>query len=255
VPADAALTDLLAPLRAVPARAGVLTDFDGTLAPTVDDPASAAPLEGVAGLLGELARRYRIVAVLSGRPVSFLAAQLPPTVVLSGLYGLEIQRDGRRDDHPAGEAWREVIDAVASAAEASGPEGMRVEPKGLSLTLHYRGRPDIAPAVLAWAEDESARSGLTVRAAKMSVELHPPIAADKGTAVRDLAGGLSAVCFLGDDVGDLPAFDELDALAESGVATVRIAVRSDEAPGELLARADLIVDGPAGAALVLEALL
>jgi trehalose 6-phosphate phosphatase len=132
---------------------------------------------------------------------------------------------------------------------------MRVESKGLSLTLHYRGRPDLEPAVRVWAEEQATRSGLVVRSAKMSFELHPPIAADKGTALRELTGGLQAVCFIGDDLGDLPAFDQLDVLQASGVSTVRAAVRSDESPAELLERADIVVDGPAGAAELLRALL
>ena len=81
----------------------------------------------------------------------------------------------------------------------------------------------------------------------MSIELHPPIRVDKGTAVITIADGLQAVCFLGDDVGDLPAFDALDQLAVSGIEVARIAVRSAEAPDELLDRADLVVDGPSGA--------
>ena len=92
----------------------------------------------------------------------------------------------------------------------------------------------------------------------MSVELHPPIEADKGTALAALARtvpGLGAACFLGDDRGDLTAFDALDRLAVEGVVGVRIAVNSQEAPEELLARADLVVDGPLGALGALRALL
>jgi trehalose 6-phosphate phosphatase len=234
-------------LRADPAHAGILTDFDGTLSPIVDQPEAARPLDGVPALLDDLAHRYAVVAVLSGRPVTFLQQWLPPSLLLSGLYGLEVTRDGVRHDHPSGGMWREVIDDVATVARASGPPDMRVESKGLSLTLHFREHPDAEPAVRAFAERQAARSGLLIRSARMSVELHPPIPADKGTAVRDLADGLTAVCFLGDDLGDIPAFAELQTLAAEGVATVRIAVRSDEAPDELLDAADLVVDGPEGA--------
>jgi trehalose 6-phosphate phosphatase len=80
----------------------------------------------------------------------------------------------------------------------------------------------------------------------MSVELHPPIAADKGTALEALTAGLSAVCYAGDDRGDLPAFDALDRLAAAGVHTLRVAVASPEAPPELVHRADLLVDDPGG---------
>ena len=52
--------------------------------------------------------------------------------------------------------------------------------------------------------------------------------------------------FVGDDRVDLPAFDALDELQEAGIATFKVAVSSEEAPKELIARADLVVDGPVG---------
>jgi trehalose 6-phosphate phosphatase len=249
------LSDAVNRIRAAAPHAGILTDFDGTLAPIVDRPEEARPLDGTPELLGQLAERYALVAVLSGRPVTFLQEWLPPSVLLSGLYGLEVVRGGLRQDHPSGGMWREVIDDVATVARASGPKDMRVESKGLSLTLHYRGHPDLEAEVRKLAERQAARSGLSVRTARMSYELHPPIDVDKGTALHDLADGLDAVCFLGDDRGDLPAFAELERLAADGVVTARIAVRSDEAPDELLERADLVVNGPEGARDVLRQLL
>ena len=247
--------DLLGPFLAAPDRAGILSDFDGTLSPIVEDPAAAAPLDGVPATLDALARRYRRVAVLSGRPVAFLEKLLPPTILLSGLYGLEVVDRGERRDHPQAGSWREVVDDVASLSEARGPAGMLVERKGLSLTLHFRSRPEAEPEVRAWAERQAARSGLVSRPARKSYELHPPIRADKGTAVRQLCAGLEAAIFLGDDVGDLPAFDALDELGAAGVGVVKVAVRSSEAPRVLLDRADLVVDGPEGAADLLHRLL
>ena len=252
---SAHVTKALDGIRSAAAHAGIFTDFDGTVAPIVELPEAARPLEGIPVLLGQLAERYALVAVLSGRPVTFLQEWLPPTVLLSGLYGLEVVRDGVRDDHPSGGMWREVVDDVATVCRATGPRGMRVESKGLSLTLHFRGHPELEAEVRAVAERQAARSGLSLRSARMSYELHPPIDADKGTALRDLAGGLEAVCFLGDDRGDLPAFTELERLAGEGVVTAGIAVRSDEAPAELLEAADVVVDGPEGARDLLQQLL
>jgi trehalose 6-phosphate phosphatase len=252
--ADASFDEARRRLGDDAAGTAVFTDFDGTLSAIVDDPASAVPLPGAVAALDALAGRVGRVGVLSGRPVDFLRSWLPPTLVLAGLYGLEVLVDGERRDHPSGGVWRQVVDDVAAQSAARGPDGMRVEAKGLSLTLHYRGRPDIEPAVRAWAGQQAARSGLEVRPARMSVELHPPIEVDKGTTLVDLAQGCSAVCFLGDDVGDLPAFDGLDRLAAAGVATLRVAVRSTEGSPDLLDRADLVVDGPPGALALIEAL-
>jgi trehalose 6-phosphate phosphatase len=247
--------DPLAPFAERPALAAVVLDFDGTLSPIVDVAAEARPVDGAVELLDRLAGRLGLVAVMSGRPVDFLRPLLPPSVALSGLYGLEVIRDGVRSDLPGAGAWREVVADVARISADRGPEGMVVEPKGLSLTLHYRSRPDVAPAVVAWAETQAARSGLVARPAKMSVELHPPIAVDKGTALEALTSGLAAVCYAGDDQGDLPAFDALDRLAAAGVHTLRVAVASSEAPPELVERADLLVDDPGGVVALLRRLV
>ena len=238
---------LLAPFIEHPETAGVLTDFDGTLSPIVDDPAAARPLDGAVEVLRRCAARFGRAAVISGRPVAFLAEHLDTSLHLSGLYGLERLDGGTLVEHPEAARWRAVVAAAADRAESDGPSGTGVERKGLSLTLHFRTRPDLEPAVVAFAEAEAARSSLVLRRAKASVELHPPVEADKGSAVLALAEGLDAVCFLGDDVGDLPAFDALDDLAARGVHTLRVAVRTEEAPAAMLERADLVVDGPEGA--------
>lgn len=204
-------------------------------------------------MLHRLARRYAVVGVISGRPVSYLVGHLGEALWLSGLYGLETLDHGRLIEAPQAEEWRPVVrEAVDRARRELGDV---VEPKGLSLTLHFRTAPERGPAVRAWAGEEATRTGLVVRSAKASVELHPPLKADKGTVIEAAAAGLGAVCFLGDDVGDLPAFDALDRLAAAGVHTVKVAVSTEEAPQEVLERADVVVDGPTGAMAVLERLV
>ncbi|MEO6628436.1 MAG: hypothetical protein ABIP03_07680, partial [Aquihabitans sp.] len=115
-------------------------------------------------------------------------------------------------------------------------------------------RPDLAGAVDALARELGTNSGLEVRAAKQSVELHPPVAADKGVVVRDLAADASAVLYVGDDVGDLPAFAALAGLRANGITTLAVAVGSAELPEELALAADLVVDGQRGVLELLEAL-
>jgi trehalose 6-phosphate phosphatase len=247
--------DALAPLRRDPAATALFLDFDGTLAPIVAAAADARPLPGTADTLVGLARRYAVVAIVSGRPVSFLRAHLPDEVEWHGLYGLEAVVGGVPVAQPSAEAWRGVVDRVAADAHATGPPGLDVEHKGLSLTLHYRRRPELAAAAAEWATEAARRSGLRLRPAKMSLELHPPVAVDKGTVVTARAAGMGAVAYVGDDEGDLPAFAALDALAAAGVATVKVAVRTPETAAALLAQADLEVDGPAGALALLQALL
>lgn len=249
------LASLVAALRTDPSRTAVLLDFDGTLAPIVDDPATAAPLPEARDLLRALADVYARVAVVSGRPVSYLQEHLPSGPALVGLYGLEWARGDAIEVHAAAAGWRRTVDDVAAAAVHELPTEVGVEHKGLSLTLHVRSHPELAGAVDVWAAAAAERSGLQVRRARMSAELHPPIAADKGTAVEALIAGCVAACFIGDDVGDLAAFDALDRFALAGGTAVRLVVESTETDPALLARADAVVAGPAAVIDVLSALV
>lgn len=238
-----------------PGRTALFFDFDGTLAPIVADPTSARAVDGAVELLERLNQRFGRIAVVSGRPRAFLVEHVGPTVDLSGVYGLETRIGGVDHDHRDAERWRDVIAGVAavgaSSDESGLPAGVRVESKGLSLTLHYREAPETEGEVVAWAEQVSRSTGLEVRSAKRSVELHPPISVDKGTSVLELSGGCTTVAYLGDDIGDLPAFAALDVLAERGVTTCKVAVASEDLPPEIAAEADLVLDGPQA---VLEAL-
>ncbi|MHB1912227.1 MAG: trehalose-phosphatase, partial [Acidimicrobiales bacterium] len=98
----------------------------------------------------------------------------------------------------------------------------------------------------------AAELGLVAHPARMSVELRPPLAVDKGTVVAGLADGFATVAYLGDDIGDLPAFRALDDLAASGMRTAKVGVTGPEAPPVLLAAADVVLDGPEAALGLLE---
>lgn len=241
---------VLDPLTRDPGAALVLFDFDGTLSAVVDDPLLAEPRPGVVERLDRLTRSYRRVGVVSGRPVAFLARFVPHTVHLSGLYGMEevdghgVAVVGERFLHFAGPVRAAVVDAIG--AEATDPDlgGLEVEDKGLSLTLHYRTRPHLGPRVGVLAERLARAHGLDVRSARMSVELHPPVPTDKGTVVRHLVNalpGTEAVLFVGDDVGDVPAFRALDELRAAGLRTLAVAVSSSELDPRVRDGADVVI--------------
>jgi len=237
----------------------VFVDFDGTLAPIVERPDQARPLAGVPAILGRLAARYARVAVISGRPVAYLAEHLAGAdgALLIGLYGLErTPAEGHRTPESDLDAarWHAAIARVASGAEATAPDGLTVERKGLAVTLHFRQAPGLADWTAAFAAEQAAASGLVAHRGKMSWELRPPGPTDKGTVVVELAAGLAAVCFVGDDTGDLPAFAALRRLRAEGLDTLAVAVDGPETPDELLSGADLVVDGPAGVISLLETL-
>jgi trehalose 6-phosphate phosphatase len=205
----------------------------------------------VASALGRLAERYGKVAVISGRPVTFLLEHLGAVVgatELVGLYGLERTASPRQSVviDPAAARWKATVAAVAAAAEAAAPPGLRVERKGLSVTLHFRQAPNLASWAADFAAQEQDRTGLIAHPGKQSWELRPPVATDKGTVVVELAAGLTAVCFAGDDTGDLPAFASLASLRAQGVETLGVVVGGPETPSEVVQAADVVVDGPGG---------
>ena len=252
------VAETLRPFLADPDGTGVFSDFDGTLSSIVDDPAAARPYPGVVDALAALARRYGMVGVVSGRPATFLRDTLGGRgLFLSGLYGLEVVTDdgGGIRTVDGAEPWRAVVDAAAAAAEAELAPGLTVERKGLSVTIHYRTEPGRRAEAEGWVGARAAATGLVLHPARMSYELRPPLERDKGAVVAEAAAGLRQICFLGDDAGDLSAFDALDRLGAAGATTVRVGVRSPEAPDTLLQRADVVVDGPAGSLSVLRALL
>ncbi len=249
-------------LRDHPDEGGVLVDYDGTLSPIVDDPGQARPLPAALDALTRLPARYRRVAVVSGRPAGFLVERLGlgrgatshgPSIVVSGLYGLEWAGSGGVvHTRPEAEPWREVVDRVERAARAAAPPGMLVEHKGLTVTFHWRTATAEAGWAQSFAEKMSRETDLDLHPGKMSLELRPPVPADKGTVVTELCRGLGAACFAGDDRGDLVAFAALDRLATERVTTCKVAVASAEIPPELRAAADVVVDGPEGVAALLE---
>jgi trehalose 6-phosphate phosphatase len=261
-PADAvtsaSLPDALGPLAAAPARTALFLDFDGTLAAIVADPRDARPLPGVPALLSDLAQEFELVAVVSGRPTSFLAEALGPPagVTLAGLYGLERALRGAEHD-----VWAHVIDEVVAEAEATAPPGIYVEPKGLTVTLHWRHAPEQKEWVLAFADRASAEHGLLVHEGRHERELRPPLEVDKGTVVRSLAaersGRLDNAAAFGDDMGDLPAFEALmDVTKPDGTPlyTVRVAAVDNESPRQVADAADVTVAGATGAVALLRAL-
>jgi trehalose 6-phosphate phosphatase len=127
-----------------------------------------------------------------------------------------------------------------------------VENKGLTVAFHWRTASANAAWGRSFAQEMAQETNLELHPGKMSVELRPPVPADKGTVVAELCHGLRAACFVGDDRGDLAAFAALDRLAPAGMDTCKVAAASAEIPPELRAAADLVVDGQEGVVSLLQ---
>ena len=247
-----------AALAAEPHRSVLALDFDGSLAPIVDDPAAARPLPEVLGVLGRLGARLGRVAVVSGRPVAFLADRMGalPVELIGGYGGERIVAGEYRLDRRL-EPWVTVLAEAARRCRASFTGGRVEEKPGIGVTLHWRTRPERADECAAVAERVAVDLGLVVHPARRAVELRPPVTIDKGTTVRDLVVGFEAAGFAGDDSGDLPAFAAIRAAVTAGEIDrgVCVGVASEEAPPTLTAAVDLVVDGPSGLADFLAGLI
>ena len=233
---------LLARIAEAPAKTAVLLDVDGVLAPIVDVPHEAVVPEETRAELERLHDRYALVACISGRSGADARRIVGvPGLVYVGEHGLELE--------PAAREWSERLHGFAATVDWED-----VERKPLTITFHYR-RAESEEEALKMLEAVAARAhheGLVPRFGRKVLELRPPVAAHKGTAVAHLLGErrLERALYAGDDTTDLDAFDAIQGL-EVGV---RVAVLSAEGPPQLREAADLVVDGPAAMLELLRAL-
>lgn len=250
--------DGLAALLAAPGQAVLALDFDGTLAPIVARPQDAVPAPGAVDALIRLAAACRTVALVSGRPASTIVAcaglaDTDPIVVL-GHYGLERWQAGAltTPQSPPG-----VATARAELPALVGDYG-EVEDKGHSLAVHTRGATDPEGSLAALADplaELAERAGLVVEPGRLVLELRPP-GVDKGAALRRLVAesDASAVLYGGDDLGDLAAFDAVEAMRAEGLPGLTVCSAIPEAVPAVRERADLVLDGPVAVVALLEGL-
>lgn len=256
------LAQSLGRVRANPARAAILFDIDGTLAPIVRHASDAAVPESTRGLLIEISRRYGTVGAISGR-AAVDARQIVGIGSISyvGNHGCELLAAGAVDVvlDPEVAPWIARVKKFAGEANSTGIQKLRVrsEDKGPIQAFHWRGAPDeeAAHAALREVADNACEAGFEIHWGRKVLEIRPPLAIDKGRGITGLLRGGDAVTglYVGDDETDVDAFRGLREVLSDGA--VCVGVRSDETPARLEREADLMVDGPAGVRDLLKALL
>jgi trehalose 6-phosphate phosphatase len=238
-------------------------DFDGTLAPIVDDPETAHIHPDAPQVLVALADVVRAVAVITGRPAR-------KALALGGLddVGREIGDNGRElfvFGQYGHERWSSTQRRVVSPRPPQGlsaflrdlPRAQRdadaagafVEDKGLAIAVHTRRLEDPAAAydrLLPRLRDLATRHGLVTEPGRNVIEVRSP-GMDKGAVVRNLAKEVEAGGFLfaGDDLGDVEAFEAVGELREQGLPTLLVCSASQE-ESTLIELADVVVPGPEG---------
>jgi trehalose 6-phosphate phosphatase len=251
---------LVRTLRAALPDVLVAVDFDGTLAPLVADPQASRPVDGAISALNALAAHGAQVAIITGRDAGTVVRlgglDEVGGMVVAGLYGIETWQDGQlaSPETPAPiAALRKRLPRLLADAHAD-PD-IWIEDKRLSLVLHGRRAqdPDAALAPLREpAEALAAELGLELHPGRDVLELRLP-GYDKAGALRRLAADHAGVLFLGDDLGDLPAFAEIRRLRDAGRTAWSVGVLSSGVP-DVADAADVHVDDPAAAVELLRAL-
>jgi trehalose 6-phosphate phosphatase len=259
-------SEALAPLRENPARAAILLDIDGTLAPIAAQPADAVVPERTRQLLIALSRRYGAVACVSGRRASEARAMVSiGSITYIGSHGAELLRAGWSEAvlDPELEDWGRRIHEFGRRADTSDLRRRRVrlEDKGAILAFHWRGAPnqEEARAAIDAVAAKAEASGLRTHWGRMVLEVRPPVRIDKGAGIAAFMEGLdvSLAMYVGDDATDLDAFRTLTRMVADGRLSyvVRVGVRSEEGPKEIVNEADLVVDGTGGVVDLLSMLL
>jgi trehalose-phosphatase len=201
----------------------LLSDYDGTLTPIVSRPDEAILSPTVREKLTTLAQKPAFsVGIISGRPRSEVKALVGiDGIYYAGNHGLEIEGPGLNFINPeAKEAQITIKELVqSSSTKLAGIEGVIVEDKGLSLSIHYRLVKQDDEKVVAeivrqitspWLRDGKIR----LTSGKKVWEIRPPVEWHKGKAVETiikemktvLGNGQWLTIYLGDDTTDEDAF-------------------------------------------------
>jgi trehalose 6-phosphate phosphatase len=226
----------------------VACDYDGTLAPIVEDPEQARPLPEAVHALRALAGLHETTAaVISGRALRDLAtlSRLPSEVHLVGSHGSEFDVGFVHAlDAEARRLHRRLESDLAILTD--GAEGVTLETKPASIAVHVRRAPaEVGERVLADVRKGPCTwDGVHVTEGKAVIEL-AVMETNKGHALDVLRhqAGATATVFVGDDVTDEKAFARISG-QDLGVKV---------GDGETLA--GLRIDDPAAVATMLAFLL
>ncbi|MEY9932232.1 trehalose-phosphatase [Catenulispora sp. GP43] len=203
----------------------VVCDYDGTLAPIVEDPAKAYPRPEAVRALRSLAELPETtVGLISGRALRDLSALsgLSAGVRLVGSHGAEFDAGFGDALDDRAQALRRRLEAGLEELVGQTP-GVFLEAKPASIAVHVRrAEPSVGESVLEAVRSGPARwEGIHVTEGKAVIEL-AVLDTDKGAALDMLRrqADATAALFVGDDVTDEKAFARLTG-ADVGVKVGR----------------------------------
>ncbi len=238
-------------LRAHPETTGVFLDFDGTLSPVVSEPSAAAIVPGAKAVLEEIARRYKLVAFISGRRAQDLKNRVGARGPrYFGLYGAEEMTDSGLRQSTLAPRWRQSAAELAAEArkviENQQLAGCEVELKDLAVSVHYRrtGKDEPPDSLMEWVRRAAAAAGFSAGIGRKVVELRPQLVSKAETFEQLVLQTKVRNAFVaGDDSADVEMMRAAE-LVIPGVV-VRAGIRSSEEPDGMAEQADVDVRSPA----------
>jgi trehalose 6-phosphate phosphatase len=226
-------------------------DFDGTLAPVVDDPDTASMSEKTREQLISLSQKPRfLLAIISGRPLSDLQQRVGlEGLFYAGNHGLEIAGPGLSFVQPAARERVPALRELSRSLETKLRDmpGARVDNKGLTATVHYRhARDEDREEIRRIVRESVASAGDLFRVSEglKALEIRPQVNWNKGDAAQwilESSGrGDALPIYLGDHATDEDAFSALAAgitvrIGPTAETSAQYQLEYQEAVGEFLA--------------------
>ncbi len=203
-------------------------DFDGTLAKIVKDPQKTRLNPSTSELLRQLGELAPI-AVISGRSLADLKTKFESSlgwyfVGNHGLEGLDYKNQKKQAFRELCESWSIQLKHLL-ISDSSRLDGIEVENKIYSLTVHYRGAQHRLSAKTAILEALCRlEPPPRIVMAKCAINLVPSRGPDKGVALLELMlkSDVKSAFYIGDDDTD----EDIFTLPHEGLFTVRVGNKS-----------------------------
>jgi trehalose 6-phosphate phosphatase len=224
------------------APAALVTDVDGTLSRIVSRPELATVDDEIRASLRQMVGRVALVAIVTGREESVARSMVGlPELTYVGNYALDTESAEvvEEDDLDAARVLVRTLLAPFPCVE--------IEEKGVSFALHYRNCIDntMRERILALVTPVAAAAGGKLLEGKQVVEIVPVRLPDKSNAVARLLREreIQGVVYLGDDLGDVPVFEQMSRRRTQGLPSLGLAVIDPETPVAVIEAADMYLSG------------
>ena len=228
----------------------LITDVDGTISQTAPTPEEAGVSPECRHYLSLLCQRLSLVAAISGRPATEVKDMVKVKgMVYIGNHGMEWYTGNRLKFARGARKYQAVINRLLEELTPFlSQTGILIENKGITAAIHYRLSPDpeaFRQKLVTALEKLPQTRCLRILPGKMSINILPLIAVNKGTAVTELIGNynLKGGIYMGDDITDIDAFRAMHTASElRAFQGFAIGITGPEMPEDMMAEADFTLN-------------